>query len=112
MSVSSQAQQRSSFKRVNSLNVRFTGTERVAIEPAGEAKDCSNKRTFGKYFLTHLVELLEILRRDDVIRVEIEDVEEEVAKFVLLEISQQISARLNLFQLGDVIRKSTVHPSG
>ena len=60
----------------------------------------------------HLIQSVEVFGRDDVVRVEVEDVEEEVSELVLLEVGEEGAAGLDGAQLGHVVRKTTVHPSG
>ncbi len=58
----------------------------------------------------YLVQLLEVLRRDDVVRVQVEHVEEEVAELVLLEVGEEVAAGLDLSNLGHVVGEAAVHP--
>ena len=62
--------------------------------------------------LSHLVEPVEIVCRDDVVGVEVEDVEEEVAELVLLELCEEISSGLDRTDLGHVVRETPVDPCG
>ena len=63
-------------------------------------------------FPSHLVEFFKVLRRDDVVRVEVQHVEEEVAELVLLEVGQEVPAGLDLAELGHVVRETAVDPGG
>ena len=60
--------------------------------------------------LSHLVEPVEVLCGDDVVRVEVEDVEEEVPELVLLEVGEEVAARLHRAQLRHVVGETAVHP--
>ena len=58
----------------------------------------------------YLVQLFEVFGRDDAVRVQIEDVKEEVPELVLLEIRDQVSSGLNGRQFRDVIAEAAVDP--
>ena len=60
--------------------------------------------------LSHLVEPVEVLCGDDIVRVEVEDVEEEVPELVLLEVGEEVAARLHRAQLRHVVGEAAVHP--
>ena len=59
---------------------------------------------------SYLVEFFEIFRRDHIIWIEIQNMKKEISKLVLLEVCQEIAARLYCLNVCNVVAKAPMNP--
>ena len=62
------------------------------------------------YLRNYLIQFVEILRRYDLVAIEIKNMIEKVSEFVLLEVCQVISTGLNSQNFCNIITKTTMYP--